>query len=116
MSEKYLERARKVWDEILFDLGDRRGVKHAFNGIDEDVMKELNETNAGYIAKGIAEAVKERDDELLNIENNSSEVLWPTWGDCEKWMKHEFYPAKHRDPRLQEFYDWLSGWVKDDIL
>lgn len=43
--------AQTAADEVLANLMDRRGIKQAFYGVDEDVMEEIRATLAGIIRK-----------------------------------------------------------------
>lgn len=36
----------------------------------------------------------------------------PDFYEAQKWMKHEFFPLMKRDPRLEEFHQWLTDNIK----
>lgn len=37
------KRAEKIVNKIVLDITDRRGIKHEWNNIDEDIQKEIKE-------------------------------------------------------------------------
>jgi len=42
-----------IAEGIVYNFNDRRGIKNGFAGIDEEVRREIIETTASIIAKGI---------------------------------------------------------------
>jgi hypothetical protein len=50
------EKARAVWAAILSDLTDRKGIRHAFDNIDDDVMEEIASINIETVRLALAAA------------------------------------------------------------
>lgn len=47
-------KAKRILAAIMADLTDRRGIRQAFEGIDDEVMAELRETLIAIIEKELA--------------------------------------------------------------
>lgn len=48
--------AMKIIEDILYDLKDRKGIKHSWNEIDDDVQEEIKETWKKIIMNILSEA------------------------------------------------------------
>lgn len=72
------ELAKKIWDKIIEDLGDRRGLKQSFCSIDGEVLQEIRDTNT----KNITEIIKTpsrmdgMDEEMVDMIKSRPEPLF----------------------------------------
>jgi hypothetical protein len=57
--EKIKQLAKFIFDEIEQDLRDRRGIKHTWDSIDEDIQQEIRDTNIKNIEKILIEVENE---------------------------------------------------------
>jgi hypothetical protein len=57
--EKIKQLAKFIFDEIEQDLRDRRGFKHTWDSIDEDIEQEIRDTNIKNIEKILIEVENE---------------------------------------------------------
>jgi len=57
--EKIKQLAKFIFDEIEQDLRDRRGIKHTWDSIDEDIQQEIRDTNIKKIEEILSEVENE---------------------------------------------------------
>jgi hypothetical protein len=57
--EKIKQLAKFIFDEIEQDLRDRRGLKHTWDSIDEDIQQEIRDTNIKKIEEILSEVENE---------------------------------------------------------
>ena len=59
MSKKVEDIAKEIFEKIESDLRDRRGIRHEWDMVDDDIQEEIRETNQKHIVDVLAKYIKD---------------------------------------------------------